>query len=120
VADDGEWGGDAPARRNTLGDDDEVDATELARGNESLQSVPAPAGAVAAPERDDRAALRFLVESLNDDGYLEDSLQALASGLAGDDLEQFRKSWCTTSRWPSACCKAWTRRVWARARWPNA
>src|SRR4051812_1349433 len=29
VADDGEWGGDAPAKRNTQGDDDEVDATDL-------------------------------------------------------------------------------------------
>jgi RNA polymerase sigma-54 factor len=38
VPDDGEWGGDAPAARNNLGDDDEVDATDLARGNESLQS----------------------------------------------------------------------------------
>ncbi|MGE8199401.1 MAG: RNA polymerase factor sigma-54, partial [Variovorax sp.] len=37
----------------------------------------------------DSAALRFLIESLNDDGYLEDSLPALASGLAGDDNDQF-------------------------------
>jgi RNA polymerase sigma-54 factor len=36
----------------------------------------------------DRAALRFLIESLNDDGYLEDSFQTLAESLAGDDLEQ--------------------------------
>ena len=36
----------------------------------------------------DRAALRFLIESLNDDGYLEDSFQSLAESLAGDDLEQ--------------------------------
>ncbi len=36
----------------------------------------------------DRAALRFLIESLNDDGYLEDSLTDLAQGLAGADLEQ--------------------------------
>jgi RNA polymerase sigma-54 factor len=37
----------------------------------------------------DRAALRFLIESLNDDGYLEDSLESLARGLAGpEDLEQ--------------------------------
>jgi len=33
----------------------------------------------------DRAALRFLIESLNDDGYLEDSLESLAQGLAGTD-----------------------------------
>src|SRR6218665_2289610 len=31
----------------------------------------------------DRAALYFLIESLNDDGYLEDSLEELASALAG-------------------------------------
>jgi RNA polymerase sigma-54 factor len=29
-----------------------------------------------------------LIESLNDDGYLEDSFQSLAESLAGDDLEQ--------------------------------
>jgi len=29
--DDSEWGGDAPARQNNLGDDSEMDATELAR-----------------------------------------------------------------------------------------
>ena len=35
-----------------------------------------------------KAALHFLIESLNDDGYLEDSLASLAAGLAGDELEQ--------------------------------
>ena len=32
--------------------------------------------------------MHFLIESLNDDGYLEDSLASLAAGLAGNDLEQ--------------------------------
>jgi RNA polymerase sigma-54 factor len=36
----------------------------------------------------DRAALHFLIESLNDDGYLEDSLASLAAGLAKGDPEQ--------------------------------
>jgi RNA polymerase sigma-54 factor len=37
----------------------------------------------------DTAALRFLIESLNDDGYLEESLQDLAISLAGpEDVEQ--------------------------------
>jgi RNA polymerase sigma-54 factor len=36
----------------------------------------------------ERAALHFLIESLNDDGYLEDSLDSLAQGLAGADAEQ--------------------------------
>src|SRR6185369_5202838 len=38
IPDDGEWGGDAPARKNNLAGDEEMDATELARGNESLQA----------------------------------------------------------------------------------
>ncbi len=33
----------------------------------------------------DRAALRFLIESLNDDGYLDESLEALAVALAGEE-----------------------------------
>ena len=37
---------------------------------------------------EDAAALRFLIESLNDDGYLEESLLSLAEGLAGaEDVE---------------------------------
>jgi RNA polymerase sigma-54 factor len=40
---------------------------------------------------EDAAALRFLIESLNDDGYLEDPLEELARSLAGDDLEQIEE-----------------------------
>ncbi len=85
--DDSEWGGDAPAR-NGARDDDEADATELARSQESLQDFlrRQAAGLRLGPE--DRAALLFLIESLNDDGYLEDPLDELARGLAGDDAEQ--------------------------------
>ena len=37
----------------------------------------------------DMAALRFLIESLTEDGYLEDPIETLAQGLAGtDDPEQ--------------------------------
>ena len=69
-------------------DDEEVDAIDLARGHESLtdflhrQALSLHLGA------EDTAALRFLIESLNDDGYLEESLQELAHSLAGDDLEE--------------------------------
>jgi RNA polymerase sigma-54 factor len=87
VADDGEWGGDAPARKNNL-DDESPDATELARGHESLvDHLHAQALGLRLSDVD-RAALRFLIESLNDDGYLEDSLTSLAEGLARDDVEQ--------------------------------
>ncbi len=86
--DDSEWGGDAPARANNL-DDERADATELARSQESLQSHLHRQALALRLSETDRAALRFLIESLNDDGYLEDSLPALASGLAGDDNDQF-------------------------------
>jgi len=87
--DDSEWGGDAPARQNNLGDDGErADATELARSQESLTAFLHRQALALRLNEVDRAALRFLIESLNDDGYLEDSLAELAAGLAGGDLEQ--------------------------------
>ena len=88
VPDDGEWGGDAPAASRAQGEDGEVDATELARGNESLQSWLHRQALALRLSEEDRAALRFLIESLNDDGYLEDTLESLAAGLAPEDLEQ--------------------------------
>ena len=97
---DGEWGGESSSEwdtasassasgsaRNRDGDDD-VDAIDLAREHESLtdflhhQALSLHLGA------EDTAALRFLIESLTDDGYLEDSLQELAQSLVGDDLEE--------------------------------
>ena len=85
--DDGEWGGDAPARNHSsgAGDDEEVDAIDLARVHESLtdhlhrQALSLHLGEL------DTAAVRFLIESLNDDGYLEESLAELALALAGND-----------------------------------
>ncbi|VWX58631.1 RNA polymerase sigma-54 factor [Burkholderiales bacterium 8X] len=86
--DDSEWGSDAPARANNLGDE-RTDATELARSQESLQAFLHRQALSLRLGEGDRAALRFLIESLNDDGYLEDSLPALASGLAGADNDEF-------------------------------
>jgi RNA polymerase sigma-54 factor len=86
--DDGEWGGDAKAHGNNLGGDEEADAAELARNQESLQSHLHRQALGLRLSETDAAALRFLIESLNDDGYLEDTLESLARGLAGDDEEQ--------------------------------
>ena len=80
--DDGEWGGDAPARQNNNNDGDEFDATELARNQESLTAYLHRQALSLRLSPEDEAALRFLIESLNDDGYLEDSLESLARGLA--------------------------------------
>ena len=85
--DDAEWGSDAPARQ-AHDDDGEFDRMSLAHGHESLtehlhrQALGLRLGA------EDKAALHFLIESLNDDGYLEDSLESLARGLMkSDDVE---------------------------------
>jgi len=86
--DDSEWGGEARAHGNNLAGDDNMDATELARNQESLQSFLHRQALALRLGAEDSAALRFLIESLNDDGYLEDELTALARGLAGDDLAQ--------------------------------
>ncbi|WP_341915841.1 RNA polymerase factor sigma-54 [Polaromonas sp. YR568] len=85
--DDSEWGGDATPRKNN-NDDSEVDATELARSQESLQDHLHRQALSLRLSPEGKAALHFLIESLNDDGYLEDSLASLAAGLAGDDVEQ--------------------------------
>ncbi|OOG46585.1 RNA polymerase factor sigma-54 [Polaromonas sp. A23] len=88
--DDNEWGGDATPRKNN-NDDSDVDATELARNQESLQDHLHRQALSLRLSPEGKAALHFLIESLNDDGYLEDSLASLAAGLAGDDLEQLEQ-----------------------------
>jgi RNA polymerase sigma-54 factor len=85
--DDGEWGGDAPAR-GAGDEDDALDATELARSQESLPTHLHRQALSLRLGEEDRAALRFLIESLDDNGYLEDSLESLAQGLAGSDEAQ--------------------------------
>ncbi len=88
VPDDSEWGGDAKAKANNLGDADDTDATELARTHESLQSHLHRQALRLRTGAADGAALRFLIESLNEDGYLEDPLVDLARSLAGDDADE--------------------------------
>ena len=88
--DDSEWGGDAPARNhNSSGEESEADATELARSQESLTDFLHRQALSLRLSEVDTAALRFLIESLNDDGYLDESLESLAVSLAGEqDPEQ--------------------------------
>jgi RNA polymerase sigma-54 factor len=86
--DDGEWGGDAKASTNNLGDDADKDATELARATESLQTHLHRQALRLRLSETDSAALRFLIESLNDDGYLEEPLVDLARSLGAQDAEQ--------------------------------
>jgi RNA polymerase sigma-54 factor len=86
--DDSEWGTDAKARTSNQ-DEETADAVELARSLGSLTDHLHRQALSLRLSELDRAALKFLIESLNEDGYLEDSLEELATSLAGtDDLEQ--------------------------------
>ena len=85
--DDSEWGGDAPARNNNLEASD-AEASDLTGAHVSLQDYLHRQALGLRLSELDRAALHFLIESLNDDGYLEDTLALLANGLASGDAEQ--------------------------------
>ncbi|MDO8903539.1 RNA polymerase factor sigma-54 [Hydrogenophaga sp.] len=77
--DDGEWGGEAPARNSGASDGDETaSAADLARANVSLQDHLHDQARCLRLNEEDRAALYFLIESLSDDGYLEESISDLA------------------------------------------
>lgn len=91
--DDGEWGGEAPARVSTADRDDELDAGDRADAQPSLAEHLHRQALALRLSSEDMAVLRFLIESLNDDGYLEDSLAQLAATLTDvdDDLEQMEE-----------------------------
>ena len=91
--DDGEWGNDAGARKNNI-DDSDAEASDLAGEHVTLQAHLHRQSLSLRLSDIDRAALHFLIESLNDDGYLEDSLTSLATGLvtqAKGDLAQIEE-----------------------------
>jgi RNA polymerase sigma-54 factor len=88
VPDDSEWGVDAAPRKTNAEFDEDIDATELARGNESLQAHLHRQALSLRLSEVDRCTLQFLIESLNDDGYLEEPLESLAAALAPEGEEQ--------------------------------
>jgi RNA polymerase sigma-54 factor len=91
AADDAEWGNDAPARTSNAESSDDVDATSLSAEHVSLQDHLHRQAAGLRLGDEDRGALMFLIESLNDDGYLEDSFENLAESLGAttlDDVEE--------------------------------
>lgn len=79
---DTEWGDDAPAR--SAPSEDGASASDLASRHVTLsdhlheQAMGLRIGETA------RSALDFLIGNLNEDGYLEDSLESLAASLTGD------------------------------------
>ena len=79
--DDGEWGNDAAPRKNNL-DDSDAEASDLMGAHESLQDHLHRQALGLRLSSLDRAALHFLIESLNDDGYLEDKPSAKSFSLS--------------------------------------
>ncbi|MDO4724470.1 MAG: RNA polymerase factor sigma-54 [Comamonadaceae bacterium] len=78
---DGEWGSDAPAS-GAAGAGDEVDAADINSAHLSLADFLHQQAGEFFLDAVDRCALDFLIESLNEDGYLEDTLEDLALPLA--------------------------------------
>jgi RNA polymerase sigma-54 factor len=83
--DDSEWGADAQPRTNNRDEDDEASAADFTGSHESLPDFLHRQALGLRLSEEGRAALYFLIESLNEDGYLEESLEELAFGLAGSD-----------------------------------
>jgi len=80
--DDSEWGGDALPRNGSRDADDETaSAADLAHEHITLQAHLHQQALVLRLNDDERAALYYLIESLDEDGYLADPLAELADAL---------------------------------------
>ena len=85
--DDGEWGGDAPPRQSGDGDDT-ASAADLAHAHVSLYDHLHQQALGLRVSEAQRGALYALIESLNEDGYLDESLEELAQALLPGDEAQ--------------------------------
>jgi RNA polymerase sigma-54 factor len=91
TADDTEWGNDAPAKTSNAEGSGDADASAMSAEHVSLQNHLHRQTLGLRLSEEDRAALMFLIESLNDDGYLEDGFEDLAEILGAttlDDVEE--------------------------------
>jgi RNA polymerase sigma-54 factor len=90
-ADDTEYGVDAssPSASSGAGQgDDDFNPAEHNSSAVTLQEHLHRQALALRLSEEDRAALYMLIESLNDDGYLEDDLQSLAQSLGAASLEE--------------------------------
>jgi RNA polymerase sigma-54 factor len=93
VPDDGEWGGEAPARQGAGSEDDAVDAIDLAQALPTLQEHLHRQALGLRLNDDERAALYCLIESLDDDGYLADPLPEIVEALLQQQERQRQRPW---------------------------
>lgn len=92
AADDAEWGVDAGSRSASAAQaSDDFDPTERNSSAASLQEHLHRQALSLRLSAEDRAALGMLIESLNDDGYLEDDFESLAQSLGATTLEDIEE-----------------------------
>jgi len=96
--DDSEWGGDAQPRNGSRDDDDTASAADLAHEHISLPMHLHEQALALRLNDDERAAVYFLIESLNDDGYLDDALPELADALLAQEERALRQPRSTDER----------------------
>ena len=90
--DDSAWGADSPVRIPRSEEGDAPSALEMTAAHLSLADFLHHQALSLRLSELDQHVLHFLIGNLNDDGYLEDSLPALALGLAGpEDAEQLEE-----------------------------
>jgi RNA polymerase sigma-54 factor len=98
--DDGEWGGDAPARNGARDDDDSASAADLASEHLTLPAHLHQQALALRLNDNERAALFYLIESLNDDGYLADPVPDLAEALLAQEEQARGHPWGSDERLP--------------------
>jgi RNA polymerase sigma-54 factor len=87
-----EWLGDGGSHQPRSGDDDDVDYSDIQAATTTLRDHLNAQLAMTPVSERDRALVRFLIEALDDDGYLAQSLEELAEilppelGIDLDDL----------------------------------
>jgi RNA polymerase sigma-54 factor len=91
AADDAEWGNDAPAKTSNAEGGGDADASAQSAEHVSLQDYLHRQTIGLRLSEEDRAALMLLIESLNEDGYLEDSFESLAESLGANTLEEMEE-----------------------------
>lgn len=90
--DDSEWGGDAPPRNGARDDEDEVSAADLASEHITLPAHLHEQALALRLNDDERAALYFLIESLDEDGYLIETLAELAEAILAQEEQARRRT----------------------------